>query len=99
MICHGFKGGIGTSSRVTDTVSGQYTIGVLVQANHGRRERLRINGVPPVGQLIGPDRVPLPDLPRQYEPGSGSIIVIVATDAPAAPPISAPGWLSAARSR
>lgn len=84
MICHGFKGGIGTSSRVTDTVSGQYTIGVLVQANHGRRERLRINGVP-VGQLIGPDRVPLPDLPRQYEPGSGSIIVIVATDAPLLP--------------
>jgi D-aminopeptidase len=84
MICHGFKGGIGTSSRVTETATGQYTVGVLVQANHGRRERLRINGVP-VGELIGPDDVPLPDLPKQYEPGSGSIIVIVATDAPLLP--------------
>ncbi|MDX1871883.1 P1 family peptidase [Mycolicibacterium sp. 120266] len=84
MICHGFKGGIGTASRTTETAAGAYTVGVLVQANHGRRERLRINGVP-VGELIGPDQVPLPDLPRQYEPGSGSIIVIVATDAPLLP--------------
>lgn len=84
MICHGFKGGIGTSSRVTETAAGAYTVGVLVQANHGRRERLRINGVP-VGELIGADVVPLPDTPRQYEPGSGSIIVIVATDAPLLP--------------
>ncbi|HEX2213122.1 MAG TPA: P1 family peptidase [Mycobacterium sp.] len=84
MICHGFKGGIGTSSRVTDTASGQYTVGVLVQANHGRRERLRINGTP-VGELVGPAEVPLPDLPARYEPGSGSIIVIVATDAPLLP--------------
>ncbi|WP_370330693.1 P1 family peptidase [Mycolicibacterium hippocampi] len=84
MICHGFKGGIGTSSRVTETAAGTYTVGVLVQANHGRRERLRINGAP-VGELIGADVVPLPDLPRQYEPGSGSIIVIVATDAPLLP--------------
>ncbi|GAB3217096.1 P1 family peptidase [Mycolicibacterium hippocampi] len=84
MICHGFKGGIGTSSRVTETATGSYTVGVLVQANHGRRERLRINGVP-VGELIGADVVPLPDMPRQYEPGSGSIIVIVATDAPLLP--------------
>ncbi|GAS96650.1 L-aminopeptidase DmpA [Mycolicibacterium canariasense] len=84
MICHGFKGGIGTASRTTETAAGAYTVGVLVQANHGRRERLRINGVP-VGELIGPDEVPLPDLPRQYEPGSGSIIVVVATDAPLLP--------------
>lgn len=84
MICHGFKGGIGTSSRVTETATGSYTVGVLVQANHGRRERLRINGVP-VGERIGADVVPLPDMPRQYEPGSGSIIVIVATDAPLLP--------------
>ncbi|MGB3352171.1 MAG: P1 family peptidase [Mycobacterium sp.] len=84
MICHGFKGGIGTSSRVTETATGSYTVGVLVQANHGRRERLRINGVP-VGERIGPDVVPLPDMPRQYEPGSGSVIVIVATDAPLLP--------------
>jgi len=84
MICHGFKGGIGTSSRVTDTAAGQYTVGVLVQANHGRRERLRINGVP-VGELIGPNDVPLPEFPARYEPGSGSIIAIVATDAPLLP--------------
>jgi D-aminopeptidase len=84
MICHGFKGGIGTSSRVTDTATGHYTVGVLVQANHGRRDRLRVNGVP-VGGLIGPDDVPLPEAPARYEPGSGSIIVIVGTDAPLLP--------------
>ncbi|WP_374110460.1 P1 family peptidase [Mycolicibacterium sp. F2034L] len=84
MICHGFKGGIGTASRVTETAAGRYTVGVLVQANHGRRERLRINGAP-IGELIGPAEVPLPALPAGYEPGSGSIIVIVATDAPLLP--------------
>ena len=84
MICHGFKGGIGTASRVTDTAGGRYTVGVLVQANHGRRERLRINGVP-VGERITAAEVPLPDLPDRYEPGSGSIIVVVATDAPLLP--------------
>ena len=84
MICHGFKGGIGTASRVTETAAGRYTVGALVQANHGRRERLRINGVP-VGEIIGPSEVPLPDLPARYEPGSGSIIVVIATDAPLLP--------------
>jgi D-aminopeptidase len=84
MICHGFKGGIGTSSRVTDTATGRYTVGVLVQANHGRRERLRVNGAP-VGQRIGPEVVPLPEVSPRYEQGSGSIIVIVATDAPLLP--------------
>jgi D-aminopeptidase len=85
MICHGFKGGIGTASRVTETATGgRYTVGVLVQANHGRRERLRVNGIP-VGELIGPGEVPLPESPARYEPGSGSIIVIVATDAPLLP--------------
>ena len=43
MICHGFKGGIGTASRV---VEGGWTVGVLLQANHGRRERLTVDGVP-----------------------------------------------------
>ncbi len=81
MICHGFKGGIGTSSRVCLTEAGGYTVGVLVQANHGRRERLSVNGVP-VGRMLGPDRVPLPDNPPAVPPGSGSIIVVVATDAP-----------------
>jgi D-aminopeptidase len=42
MICHGYKGGIGTASRIADN----YTVGVLVQANHGRRRRLRVNGTP-----------------------------------------------------
>lgn len=76
MICHGFKGGIGTASRV----SRGYTVGALVQANHGRRERLRINGVP-----VEQPSVALPDYPPRYQPGSGSIIVIVATDAPLLP--------------
>ncbi|MEE6165161.1 MULTISPECIES: DmpA family aminopeptidase [unclassified Mycolicibacterium] len=84
MICHGFKGGIGTASRITDTAAGRYTVGVLVQANHGRRERLRVNGIA-VGEVIGPDRVPLPEMPLAYAPGSGSIIVVVATDAPLLP--------------
>ncbi|WP_209923499.1 DmpA family aminopeptidase [Mycolicibacterium lutetiense] len=84
MICHGFKGGIGTASRVTDTVAGQYTVGVLVQANQGRRERLRVNGVP-VGEMVGPELVPTPDLPMRYPAGAGSIIVVVATDAPLLP--------------
>jgi D-aminopeptidase len=81
MICHGFKGGIGTSSRVVETPDGEWTVGALVQANHGARKRLVIDGVP-VGALIGPEEVPLPD--RQVA-GSGSIIVVVATDAPLLP--------------
>jgi D-aminopeptidase len=73
MICHGFKGGIGSASRVT----GQgYTVGVLVQANHGRRSRLRVNGVPFVA-----DDLPLPG----KDEGAGSIIGIAATDAPLLP--------------
>lgn len=79
MICHGFKGGIGTSSRV----AGDWTVGVLVQANHGARGRLDISGVP-VGRLLGPDRIPLPPR-RPIEEGAGSIIVLVATDAPLLP--------------
>ena len=78
MICHGFKGGIGTASRVTGD---GYTLGVLVQANHGRRARLSIGGAA-VGRELGPDRVPLP--PRPDDP-TGSIIVLVATDAPILP--------------
>lgn len=74
MICHGFKGGIGTSSR---TVAG-YVVGVLVQANYGRRDRFRVDGVP-VGELIG-ERIPEPQRPE-----AGSIIGVVATDAPLLP--------------
>lgn len=84
MICHDFKGGIGTSSRVMRTSSGDYTVGVLVQANYGRRERLRINGAP-VGERIGADVVPVPDHSARFARGSGSIVVIIATDAPLLP--------------
>ncbi|HMQ30327.1 MAG TPA: P1 family peptidase [Chloroflexaceae bacterium] len=81
MVCHGFKGGIGTASRVAATRSGPFTVGALVQANYGAREDLRVDGVP-VGRLIGPDQVPLP----AEAPGpSSSIIVILATDAPLIP--------------
>jgi len=83
MVCHGFKGGIGTSSRVVDDSAGGYTVGVLVQANYGRRERLTVAGVP-VGEEIGTDLVPAPVLPDPA-PGAGSIIVILATDAPLLP--------------
>lgn len=79
MVCHEFKGGIGSSSRRVDTPSGSYTVGVLVQANYGSRDLLRLNGVP-VGQLINASEVPLPEDPEIAN--AGSIIVIVATDAP-----------------
>lgn len=78
MICHRFKGGIGTSSRVVNTRFGTYTVGVLVQANYGLREQLRVNGVP-VGLEI-PD-----DTELQKSSESGSIIVIIGTDAPLLP--------------
>jgi D-aminopeptidase len=77
MICHGFKGGIGTASRVTDA---GHTVGVLVQANHGRRVRLTVEGVP-IGAELDADRIPLPGGPED----AGSIIVLVATDAPLLP--------------
>jgi D-aminopeptidase len=82
MICHGFKGGIGTSSRVVEEAGGR-VVGVLVQANYGRRPRLRIDGVP-VGEEIPATEVPAPSGPVSSGPG-GSIIVIVATDAPLLP--------------
>ena len=79
MVCHGFKGGIGTSSRA---VADGYTVGVLVQANHGRRQRLVVDGVP-VGRELGHELIPLP--PRPGSEGEGSIIVLVGTDAPLLP--------------
>jgi D-aminopeptidase len=81
MICHGFKGGIGTASRA---VEAGFTVGVLVQANHGRRERLTVNGVP-VGRHIPHAEVPVPGRDLPAPEGSGSIIVVVATDAPLLP--------------
>ena len=78
MICHEFKGGIGTSSRVIEAAGGRYTVGALVQANYGERRHLRVAGIP-VGQAIGPEHTPLP---WKAAPFSSSIIVILATDAP-----------------
>lgn len=84
MRCHGFKGGIGTSSRVVTAAGGAWTVGVLVQANYGERRLLRVNGVP-VGAIITEDEVParLEDDPSP--PGAGSIIIVIATDAPLLP--------------
>jgi D-aminopeptidase len=79
MVCHGFKGGIGTASRV---IEDGWTLGVLVQANHGRRPRLRVNGIP-VGERIGAEVVPVPA--SGAGEGAGSIIVLIATDAPLLP--------------
>jgi D-aminopeptidase len=77
MICYGFKGGIGTSSRITRIGGQEYAVGALVQANMGVRPALNIMGVP-VGFHM-PVATPRP--PREQ----GSIIVIVATDAPLLP--------------
>jgi D-aminopeptidase len=89
MICHEFKGGIGTSSRRLPAELGGWTVGVLVQANYGRRELLRIDGVP-VGEAIPTSEVPSPydtgrRAPADRGPGAGSIIGIVATNAPLLP--------------
>ena len=78
MICHDFKGGIGSASRVVEIAQERYTLGVLVQANHGSREDLRVDGVP-VGRFIGPDKVPLA---WGHQPQPSSILIIIATDAP-----------------
>lgn len=83
MICHDFKGGIGTSSRLVELGEQVYTVGVLVQTNYGDRSFLRVNGVA-VGEEIGPDEVPTP---WGAEPSlqAGSIIAVIGTDAPLLP--------------
>jgi len=79
MVCNGFKGGIGTASRKLEAKAGGYTVGVLVQCNYGSRQNLRVAGIP-VGREISSED------PYAYQPSEiserGSIIVIVATDAP-----------------
>jgi L-aminopeptidase/D-esterase-like protein len=81
MVCYGFKGGIGTSSRRLPAERGGYTIGVLVQANFGARDQLVIDGVPVGRELSKLDpaapQAPAPDARRE-----GSVIVVIATDAP-----------------
>ncbi len=79
MICNEFKGGIGTSSRRLSSENGGYTVGVLVQCNYGSRSNLRIAGVP-VGLEIPDDPASASAKPGEEE--RGSIIVVVATDAP-----------------
>ena len=92
MVAHGFKGGTGTSSRVLETRFGGYTVGVLVQANYGTRQLFQVAGVP-VGKEIS-DLRPLPGKEtaglspfdrKTGDEGQGSIIVVVATDAPLLP--------------
>jgi D-aminopeptidase len=82
MICHDFKGGTGTASRIVD----RWAVGVLVQANHGDRERLMVDGV-----HVG-EEIPYEELPSAWDEeeavgsaAEGSIIVVVATDAPLLP--------------
>jgi D-aminopeptidase len=75
MICNEFKGGIGTSSRKLDDKQGGYTVGVLVQCNYGRRPNLLVAGVPIGKELPG----------GVYQREQGSIIIVVATDAPLIP--------------
>jgi D-aminopeptidase len=82
MICNGFKGGIGTSSRKLSAKEGGYTIGVLVQCNYGSRQNFRVAGMP-VGREI-PSEDPYAFAPDDITE-RGSIIVIVATDAPLLP--------------
>lgn len=79
MIAYGFKGGIGTASRKLPVRDGGYTVGVLVNANHGRRHELIVDGVP-VGRLYGSSQ-PLAEKPERGT-NEGSIIIIIATDAP-----------------
>ena len=82
MVCYGFKGGIGTASRKLEASAGGYTVGVLVQCNCGSRTQLRVAGAPvgselantPLARAMGPDRGDV-----------GSIIIVVATDAPLLP--------------
>ena len=79
MICYEFKCGTGTASRRVDAQMGGYTVGVLVQANHGRRSELRVAGVPVGREIPSPHRGP------GEAAELGSIIIVVATDAPLVP--------------
>ncbi len=79
MVCNGFKGGIGTASRKLDSKEGGYTVGILVQCNYGTKNNLRIAGIP-VGREIDADD---PYAGTSFvNDDRGSIIVVVATDAP-----------------
>ena len=77
MRCHEFKGGTGTASRVLSEEEGGFTVGAIVQANHGTREEFRVAGIP-FGKLIKGYDMDIKHL--EPKPGDGSIIVVVATD-------------------
>jgi L-aminopeptidase/D-esterase-like protein len=86
MMCLGFKGGTGTSSRIVKIKESSYTVGALVQANFGRKPSLTIAGVPVGKQLMDTLNNELKLPPQSYrKEGDGSIIVVVATDAPLLP--------------
>jgi len=78
MVAHRFKGGIGTSSRILDEGRGGYIVGVLVQANYGGRSQFTVAGVP-----VGREITDL--IPERGDEDTGSIIIVVATDAPLLP--------------
>lgn len=82
MVCHDFKGGTGTASRLLPEEDGGYTVGVLVQANHGYRDKFKIKGIP-AGKMIKGCEAEFNSL--RPKPGTGSIIVVIATDAPVLP--------------
>ena len=100
MVLHEFKGGIGTASRRVPGADGGWTVGALVQANYGSRELMRVDGVP-VGEAIPVSEIPSawdqmeaidpmvsdaqPGMAGRQGPGGGSIIVVIATDAPLLP--------------
>ncbi len=89
MMCYNFKGGTGTASRVIDKTIGGYTVGVLVQANHGSRSQLTIAGVPVGKELLDTLPFKIDNNETGYianeQSETGSIIVILATDAPLLP--------------
>lgn len=84
MMCLGFKGGTGTSSRIVKIQDSTYTVGVLVQSNFGAKRNLTIAGVA-VGRELKDTLNYEFKAPPSYQPGDGSIIVVVATDAPLLP--------------
>ena len=82
MRCHGFKGGTGTASRIVKTEAGEFTVGVLVQANHGGRQELDTFGIPLGSEVEGAQYVTRRVAPKD---GAGSLIAVIATDAPVMP--------------
>ncbi|MBC7878126.1 MAG: P1 family peptidase [Anaerolineales bacterium] len=83
MICYEFKGGTGTSSRKLPENLGGWTVGALVQTNFGKRYQLTIAGAPVGHQLV--DYAPYSKMPSPFAQDTGSLIVIIGTDAPLLP--------------